>query len=490
MSKVVFAQLKNTGQSSVMGKACEICTSVGATVKKPNDGVNVAQRKKNLGLLTSSYVGHIDCMDVFIKKGADVNCADIDFDVYNRAILCRKMKFAYEANYMRYEPLECFTPLISAAVYNRLEVVQLLGEAGANVNLAKKSRTALGVAAEKGHHKCVELLIELGANVNLTDQTIRPALMCAIHAESTLSHMKCIQILIKAGADVNTIFSNRRGRYTPLLEAAGKSTPQVVSALIKAGADVNMVTGNLFPLLSSVHRYRLKPGTYKISKMLTDSGADVNQVNNKGETALHAALSVFSDGCFNLLLKQGADVNAATNKGITPLMKAVEGCRRLQDMMLERKSAVTIKAEKVRSIKRIDRLLKAGAQIGLRDHLGRNAIEISVTQHQKNVKEIQMLLYAAGETLDGPTVIRRDPYDSAVMSEVEIPQYFKELKRKRDLKHLCREAIRKHLIDLDSHQHLFGRLPQLGLPSIVTEYLLYDCSLESGRAADCENDME
>ena len=99
------------------------------------------------------------------------------------------------------------------------------------------------------------------------------------------------------------------GRKTPLLEAASKSTPEVVSVLIKAGADVNMVTGNLFPLLSSIHRYRLNARSYKISKIFTDSGADVNQVNCNGETALHAALSVFSEGCFNLMLKLGADVN-------------------------------------------------------------------------------------------------------------------------------------------------------------------------------------
>ena len=305
-----------------MGKACEICTSLGATVKKPNEGVTVALRKKNLGLLTASYVGHVDCMDVFINKGADVNYTGKDFDMYRRGKLCRKMGFASEANCMRHEPLECFTPLISAAVYNHLEGVQLLCEAGANVNLAKKSRTALGAAAEKGHEKCVELLIELGANVNLIDLTIRPALMCAIHTESTLSHIKCIKILIKAGADVNTIFSNRYGRFTPLVEAAGKSTPEVVSVLIGAEADVNMGAGYLFPLLSSIHRYRRNARKYKISKILTDSGADVNQVDYNGETALHAALSVFSEGCFNLMLKLGADVNIASNKGVTPLMKA------------------------------------------------------------------------------------------------------------------------------------------------------------------------
>ena len=46
-----------------------------------------------------------------------------------------------------------------------------------------------------------------------------------------------------------------------------------------------------------------------------------------------------------------------------------------------------------------------------------------------------------------------------------------------NLKHLCREAIRKHLLLLDPHEHLFGRVPQLGLPKLLREYLLFRMSL-------------
>ena len=461
-----------------------MCTSVGAAVKKPKDGVNVAQRKKNLGLLTAAYVGHNDCMQVFVGKGADVNCADKDFDWHCRRKLCRKMGFASEANYMKYDCLECFTPLISAAVHSCLESIKLLVKAGANVNLVKKRRTALGAAAEKGNDECVELFIELGANVNFTDRTIRPALMCAIHAKSTSAHIKCIEILIKSGADINTIYSNRYTKSTPLEEAADNSTPEVASLLIKAGADVNMGT-TVFPLYLATQR-----GKFQVAKVLTDAGADVNKRNSRGETALHAVFTFFSQGCFNLMLKSGADVNISTNEGVTPLMRAARACWHLQQMKIFEMTVLQIKNEKVRSIKRICRLLKVGAQIGRRDHMGKNSLEYSMEQNQKNVREIQMLLYAAGETLDGPTVTVCDRQRLGVLIDIDIPEYFQEQKENLDLKHLCREAIRKHLIDLDPHQHLFGRIPQLGLPSIVTEYLLYDCSLDYRRAADCENDTD
>ena len=57
-----------------------------------------------------------------------------------------------------------------------------------------------------------------------------------------------------------------------------------------------------------------------------------------------------------------------------------------------------------------------------------------------------------------------------------------------DLKHLCREAIRKHLLELDLHTHLFGRIPKLGLPKPLTEYLLFRMSLSEVGPPDSHND--
>ena len=150
---------------------------------------------------------------------------------------------------------------------------------------------------------------------------------------------------------------------------------------------------------------------------------------------------------------------------------------------------VAIKTEKVRSIRRIIHLLKAGSEINRLDHLGRNSLQFSMEDNQRNVKDIHMLLYAAGETLDGPTVPTDDFTNGGIM-HISIPEYLQELRENLDLKHLCREAIRKHLIDVDPHRHLFVRIPKLGLPSLMTEYLLYDCSLDYRRAADCENDVD
>ena len=72
-----------------------------------------------------------------------------------------------------------------------------------------------------------------------------------------------------------------------------------------------------------------------------------------------------------------------------------------------------------------------------------------------------------------------------------------------NLKHLCRSAIASHMLEL-SPLNLFCRVPQLGLPSLTTQYLLYYMSLvknydveeevgdtEDGeREEECNNDNE
>ena len=59
-----------------------------------------------------------------------------------------------------------------------------------------------------------------------------------------------------------------------------------------------------------------------------------------------------------------------------------------------------------------------------------------------------------------------------------------------NLKHLCRETIRKHLLKLDPHENLFHRVPRLGLPTLISDYLLYNQTLDDEKNDDSDDDSD
>ena len=323
---------------------------VQSLVKEPHwYGVNIPQRKKNLSLLASAYLGHEDCVDILVKEGADLNCTDILFDGD-----CRKnigVKIGYTETCRDLFTLQDGgTPLIYAAAVGNIENIALLIQEGADVNLIRNKNTALGMAAESGNPKCVKYLIEAGANVNVADPAVKPALMRAVQHDRE----KCVDILIEAGADVNVIhcgttalahaaqFEQLRWVYLLIEVGANLNVPSVrsplmnvisassyttlecrekcVEMLIKVGADVNSGHMGCFPLdIALSYKY------FECVKVLIQAGADVNNRNDRGQHPLHLAVHACAEkNILRLLLDLGADVNAKDRSEITVLMKAVD----------------------------------------------------------------------------------------------------------------------------------------------------------------------
>ena len=114
-------------------------------------------------------------------------------------------------------------------------------------------------------------------------------------------------------------------------------------------------------------------------------------------------------------------------------------------------------------IERVKQLLRRNAQINKINRNGRNALTSHMTEANAPNKTMVLFLYAAGEKID---------------TRGSLPDYllFKDLKL--CLKHLCKEAIRKHLLKLDPQSHLFGRVQRLGLPKSLINYLLYGMSVD------------
>ena len=93
-------------------------------------------------------------------------------------------------------------------------------------------------------------------------------------------------------------------------------------------------------------------------------------------------------------------------------------------------------------------------------------------------EEVVSLLHAAGETTDGKAFYEFSIGDTAFRREIEFPECLLKRQSTDTLKDICRAAIRKHLLDINPHFNLFIRMPQLGLPSKLANYLLYEEDLE------------
>ena len=123
-------------------------------------------------------------------------------------------------------------------------------------------------------------------------------------------------------------------------------------------------------------------------------------------------------------------------------------------------------------------LLGAGAHVNIYSNIGYNALKSCLLRHSNN-KEMLKLLYVAGESTEHLSSDARMtiPDDITQMLSPEI-----------NLMDLCRHAIRKHLMHVEPHLHLFCQVPELGLPSVMQSYLLYGMSLNSKEDDDDDDD--
>ena len=336
------------------------------------------------------------------------------------------------------------------------QCISLLLAAGADVNTENcAGQTALMLAAQNGQNKGVHLLLGK-ANVNQQNKYGDTSLMFA----SRGNHVQSLKYLIQAGADVN--MNNHQGE-TALISAGSNGNMECVNQLIKSGANVNFADGLGFTSL----KLASKNGYDQCVNLLIKAGADVNNDDND-VTPLMLAAGSDQAACVKLLMKEGADVNFEGKEGDTILSYALKAnSNDCMKMLIEAgadSSGHTLICKIIKENchlkeKQIKNLLYAGACLntGLQNAL------ITCLQQDED-EELALLLFAAGEEL--------------VADEIEdVPDVLKPPEQ-MSLMHLCRDMIRTHLLEI-SNVNLLVRVPKLGVPSQLVEYLLYGVEAES-----------
>ena len=190
-------------------------------------------------------------------------------------------------------------------------------------------------------------------------------------------------------------------------------------------------------------------GHDKYLDLIIKAEADVNSLDVNGKTALMIAAERGHNNCVCRLVQAGADVNINTIGNERALLFAVMN----------------------NHYKCLHLCLTSGAEINLLHYKGVNALtEYLMTYDvQKQRAKVIKLLYAAGETVDEYPILY-------VQTKVKVPDCLNQLNDdiiEMRLSHLCREVIRKQLMDVSS-VNLFCKVTRVGLPCPLQEYLLYN----------------
>ncbi|XP_071018791.1 ankyrin repeat and SOCS box protein 3 isoform X1 [Oncorhynchus clarkii lewisi] len=180
--------------------------------------------------------GHTDIVELLVRKGAEVNgthTASCWTCLHQAAYKGHSDIVRILVGVCRLEVFDdhMITPLFVAAQYGQKQCLQILADAGANVNAqASDLATPLLIASQEGHEGCVEILLDHNANPNLSCSNNWPQL--PIHAAAEFGHNTVLARLI---AVTHRVCDRGEGELSPLYSAVKNNHSHCVDLLLRAG---------------------------------------------------------------------------------------------------------------------------------------------------------------------------------------------------------------------------------------------------------------
>lgn len=209
-----------------------------------------------------------------------------------------------------------YTPLISAALNKRMDVMRKLLQHSANPSLqAWHGGTALHLMSSYGDVQMAAELLSSGANIEVR----RGVGFTPLHDAIDSGSEAIVTFLLERGADQEA--RTHRG-LTPLMLAAQEGRTVALRVFLQARADIEVLDSFGSNVLH-VAAYRSQAETMAILLSRPLTARILNAGNTKMQTPLYVAASIGTTDCARMLLEHGADPELVDNMGWTPFLSAV-----------------------------------------------------------------------------------------------------------------------------------------------------------------------
>ncbi|KAL6690781.1 ankyrin repeat-containing domain protein [Trichoderma pleuroticola] len=294
----------------------------------------ITQEDVDFGLHYAACGGHLDIVQLFLEKGANMNAHCGKWDSAVHAAVNGGHMNVVEFLVSRGANVNSQSPLFVHIPRRDTHLLKYLLNQGMNLAMQDKQHgTALHKAITIRNSTHFKLLLERGADINALSKKLGTPLQAAcvtIEPYNTLGRSDdktphYVKRLLDCGADPNI----RGGKYATALQAACSTSyrkikwaTEAVRLLIEHGADVNVQGGRWGSALHAAALSDDYGGKIELMKLLLDNGAKIDQRGNDGETPLHVACRHGTLEAVRLLVDRGADVNAEGGPFGTPIHAA------------------------------------------------------------------------------------------------------------------------------------------------------------------------
>ncbi len=311
--------------------------------------LNARERNGQTALMWAAAEGHADVIRVLTEAGADKDIAlDSGFTAFLFAVRSGRLEAVKEFLAEGVDPNAMMQPAEGASMRRRRPA----------------ATTPLTLAVQNGHFELAIALIDAGVDPNdvrtgYTALHILPGIRkpdsndnndgAPVLGLGRLSSVEFVREMVKRGADINYrlpsdtpgmpgtsshIATDKAAGATPFLLAADRADTGLMRELLELGADPQLPNSNgTTPLLAAAGVGTTSPDeeggdeseALEAVNMLLDLGADINAVDNNGDTAMHGAAYNAYPLVAKLLAKRGADPEVwkvPNNVGGTPLFIA------------------------------------------------------------------------------------------------------------------------------------------------------------------------